>query len=207
MGLKMTKLNLLFALVAGIAISFPASAKLYKWVDDNGVTHYGETIPPEFANKDRAELNQSGRVIKNEEVLTPERRRAKEQEEEKRSADTKAALEQQRRDKTLISTYNSVKEIELVRNRTLQQVDARINVINYGIKATNDKLLALQEETKNYNATNRKIPDSLLEDIRETQARLDKQQQDLEYPVKEKAALEARFDADKERYIQLTGKK
>jgi hypothetical protein len=207
MEYKMTKLKLLVALIAGVTLSFPVAAKLYKWVDDNGTTHYGETIPPEFANKDRVELNQAGRVIKSEEVITPERRRAKEQEDAKKRDDANAALEQQRHDRTLINTYNSVKEIDLARIRGLQQVDARINVISSYIKTANDNLLALQVEADNFAKANRKIPESLREDLQDAQARLTKLQQDLEIPKADKSALEARFDADKARYIELTGKK
>jgi hypothetical protein len=201
------KLKLLVALIAGVTLSFPVAAKLYKWVDDNGTTHYGETVPPEYANKDRLELNQAGRVIKSEEVPTPERRRAKELEDAKKRDDANTALEQQRHDKTLINTYNSVKEIDQARIRSLQQVDARINVINSYIKTANDNLLALQKEADGYTNANRKIPDSLQEDLQDAQARLTKLQHDSEIPKAEKAAFEARFDADKARYIELTGKK
>jgi Domain of unknown function (DUF4124) len=203
----MTKLKLLAALIAGVTLSFPVAAKMYKWVDDNGTTHYGETVPPEYADKDRVELNKAGRVVKSEEVLTPERRRAKEQEDAKTRDDAKAALEQKRHDKTLINTYNSVKEIDLARIRSLQQVDARINTINSYIKTANDNLLALQKEADHDAKINRKTPDSLQEDLQDAQARLEKLQKDMEKPQAEKAALEARFDADKARYIELTGKK
>jgi len=47
----------------------------------------------------------------------------------------------------------------------------------------------------------------LQEDLQEAQARLIKLQQDMEKPNAEKAALEARFAADKKRYMELTGKK
>jgi hypothetical protein len=43
--------------------------------------------------------------------------------------------------------------------------------------------------------------------LRNVQARLTKLQQDLEKPNAEKTALEARFAADKARYMELTGKK
>jgi predicted nucleic acid-binding Zn-ribbon protein len=89
----------------------------------------------------------------------------------------------------------------------VQQVDARINVLNSSVKAANDRMLALQKEADNDTKTNRKIPDSLQEDLRDVQARLTKLQQDLEKPNAEKAALEARFAADKTRYMELTGKK
>jgi hypothetical protein len=204
---QMTKLKLFFAIVASLAFSVPAEAKLYKWVDDNGITHYGETIPPEYAGKDRVELNKEGRVIRNDEVMTPERRLAKEQEEEKAREEAKAALEQKRRDKTLINTYSSVEEIDLARSRSMQQVDARINVLNSYIKAANDKLISLQKEFDNDTKANRKIPDSLQEEMQTTQARLSQLRQDLEKPNADKAVLEARFAADKKRYIELTGKK
>ena len=203
----MIKLKLFIALIAGITFSFPVAAKLFKWVDNNGTTHYGETVPPEYADKDRIELNQAGRVIKNQEVITPERRRAKELEDAKKRDDDQAILEQRRHDGTLINTYNSVKEIDQARIRSLQQVDARISVINSYIKIAADNLLGLQKEAEGYTNTNRKIPASLEEDLQDAQARLTKLQQDSEKPKAEKAAMETRFDADKTRYIDLTGKK
>jgi uncharacterized protein YifN (PemK superfamily) len=203
----MTNFKLLVVLFAGVTLSLPVAAKLYKWVDDEGTTHYGETIPPEYANKDRVELNKEGRVIKSEEVLTPERRLVKEQEEAKTRDDAKAALDQQRHDKTLINTYNSVKEIDLARIRSLQQIEARINTIDSYIRTANDNLTRLQKESENYTATKRIIPSSLEEDLQEAQTRLEKLQRDMEKPKAEKAATEARFEADKARYIELTGKK
>ncbi len=47
-----------------VAFSTTAEAKLYKWVDDKGVTHYGEVIPPEYSNKSNALLSDQGRLIK-----------------------------------------------------------------------------------------------------------------------------------------------
>jgi uncharacterized protein YPO0396 len=100
-----------------------------------------------------------------------------------------------------------VKEIDLARSRSLQQVDARINVINAYIKTANDNLIALKNEADNDTKAKRKIPDSLQEDLQDAQTRLTKLQKDLRIPNAEKTALEMRFDTDKARYIELTGKK
>jgi len=207
----MTRYKLLAALIVtsilGLSFSFPATAKLYKWVDDNGTTHYGETVPPEYADKDREELNKAGRVVNTLEVMTPERRRAKKLEDaQKREADL-AAKEQKRHDETLIKTYSSVQEIDLARERSMQQVDARINFLNSSIDSANSRITSLQKEADNYTTRNRQIPHSLKDDLQEFQERLAKLQQDLEKPVAAKAALNARFDADKARYMALTGKK
>ena len=197
--------KLLIALFVGITFSLPVMAKLYKWVDEKGITHYGETIPPEYADRDRAELNNSGRT-KVIEVPTAAERKAQEAANEKKRADEKAALEMKRRDLTLTSTYSNVNEIDLARNRSLQQITARINNNTSQLKMANDNLLGLQKESEGYTKTNKQIPASLQEDLAESQARVDKLQQNLEKSLAEKAAVEARYDADKARYQELTGK-
>ena len=202
----MIKYRLFVALVIGMTFSLPAAAKMYKWVDDKGVTHYGETIPPEYAHRDREELNKAGRVVEKKEVLTPEERHAKELEDIKKREDEEAALEQKRRDKALLNTYSNVKEIDLTRDRNLQQVEARINSINSQLKMAEDNLKALQKEADGYTRANKNIHVSLQEDLKESQARLTKLQQDMEKSKAEKAAVEARFNADKARYRELTGK-
>jgi len=203
----MNMLKLLTALIVSLTLSFPAMATLYKWVDDNGTTHYGQTIPPEYADKDHEVLNKSGRVIETQEVMTPERRRAKELQDAKNHQQAEAALEQQRHDRTLLDTYSNVNEIDLARTRNLQQIDARINAINSFIKSANENLAALQAEADHYDKIKRKIPYSLNQDLKITQERLSQLQQDLQGPVADKAAMQARFAADRARYIQLTGDK
>ena len=202
----MINYRLIVALVIGMTFSLSAAAKMYKWVDDNGTTHYGETIPPEYANKDRAELNKAGRVVDKKEVLTPEERRAKELEDIKKREDEEAAVEQKRRDKALLNTYSSVKEIDLARTRNLQQVEARLNSISSQIKMAGDNLTGLQKEADGYTSASKQIPASLQEDLQESQARLNKLKQDLEKSRAEKATVEARYDAEKARYKELTGK-
>jgi len=198
--------KLLIAIVFGISFSLPVMAKLYKWVDEKGVTHYGETIPPEYADKDRAELNQSGRTVKVIDVPTAAERKAKAAADEKKRADEKAATEKKRRDLTLTSTYSNSGEIDLARKRSLQQVNARINNNTSQLKMANDSLLALQKESENYTKANKVIPSALQEDLNDAQGRIDKLQKNLDKSLADKAAVEARYDADKARYKELTGK-
>jgi chromosome segregation ATPase len=202
----MTRFQLLALLAAGIAFSLPASAKMYKWVDENGTTHYSETVPPRHADKDRSELNKAGRVVKRKEALTPEERLAKEQELAEKRAAEETAREQRRRDKALTSTYSNEKEIELARKRNLQQVEARINSINSQVKMAEGNLAGLEKESEGYKAAGKPIPPSLLEDMKGSQKRLAKLQQDMAKAQEEKDALNARYDADKARYKELTGR-
>lgn len=202
----MNRSTLLALFVAGTTFSLPAAAKLYKWVDENGTTHYSETVPPQYSDKDRAELNKAGRTVKKQEVLTPEERLAKEQADAKKREEEEIAREQKRHDKALLSTYSNTAEIELARRRNLQQVEARINIINSQLKSANENQQGFQKEVDRYNAAGKAIPISLKEDLKESQERLDKLNKDMENAKAEKATLDARYDADKARYKELTGK-
>ncbi len=198
--------SVMIALLVGLTFSLPASAKLYKWVDKNGVTHYGETIPPEYADRDREELNKSGRTVKVIDVPTAEERKAQKEAEDKKRADEKAAIEKKRHDLTLTSTYSNSDEIDLARKRNLQQLNSRINSNSSQLKTANDNLLALQKESEGFTKANKPVPAALKDDLKDAQNRVDRLQANLDKSLAEKAVIEARFDKDKARYKELTGK-
>lgn len=187
------------------ALCTNAEAKLYKWVDDNGTTHYGETIPPEYANKDATRFSDKGRVEKRIEKLTPEELRAREAEDAKKNAAQKAATEAKRRDNALLSTFSNENEIDLARDRGLQQIEARIKSFTTMLKSAQESLDMLHKEQDGLVKQNKAIPKSLLEDIDEGEARAAKLQKDLEQNEQESANVKARFEADKVRYRQLKG--
>src|SRR5574340_619796 len=104
------------------AVSMNAEAKLFKWVDENGTTHYGETIPPEYADRDTKQLSK-GRITDRKEKFDA---KGKVTTEKSDPAAEKAALEARRRDDALLSTYSNESEIDLSRDRNLLQVEARV---------------------------------------------------------------------------------
>lgn len=200
----MFKSNWLVLALCG-AFCVNAEAKLFKWVDDNGTTHYGETIPPEYANKEATKLSDKGRAEKRPEKLTPEELQAKDAEEAKKNTAKQAALETKRRDNALLSTFSNEKEIDLARDRGLQQVEARINSFTTMLKSAKESLAGHRKEQDDLTKQNRKIPKELLEDIQESEAHVDKLQKDLEQNQQELANVKARFEADKQRYRELKG--
>ena len=47
------------------------AGKLYKWVDEKGVVHYGETIPPEYKDRASVEMSPRGVVIRRQDAYVP----------------------------------------------------------------------------------------------------------------------------------------
>lgn len=195
----MTKTKILGAtLLLCAAFSATVEAKLYKWVDDKGETHYGEVIPPEFANKDKVQFDDKGRVIKDKlsegESSNPEGK----------TTEQKAAIEQRRKDKALLNTYSNEKEIDLKRDRDLQQVEARIKSIQLLIQSAQESLDGYHKEANGITA-GKQIPASLQTDISAAENKLVKLKQELDAANAKSASVRASFEADKLRYRELVG--
>ena len=94
------------ALLAAAAYAAPSSSKqggiAYKWVDEQGVVHYGDHIPPQYAQQDREVLNSQGVPVGHVEAApTPEQAAA--------AALKKAEVFKQRQhDSFLMSTFTEV---------------------------------------------------------------------------------------------------
>jgi len=178
------------------AVSLNAEAKLYKWVDENGTTHYGETIPPRYANREAQTLDK-GRL--------QERESSRNKPGQSNKVKTEEEVKAERHDNALINTYSSEEEIDLARDRNLQQVEARISSYSTLLKSANENLASLQQEHERILSQKRKIPKSLEEDLVEAQQRIDKFQADLNTSNEELEAVKTRYAADKARYRELKG--
>ena len=197
----MSNSRLMLGAAALLAVfSLSAQAKLYKWVDENGTTHYGETIPPEYANRDTKQLDK-GRIIDRDEKLEADKKGGT----KKEVVEDKAVIEAQRRDNALLNTYSNEKEIDLARGRNLLQVEARVNSYTTMLKSAEASLASLLQERDAINKNGRKIPASLTEDIAEAEALVAKRKKELETSNKEVEAVKARYAADKQRYRELKG--
>lgn len=179
-----------------VALSFNAGAKLYKWVDENGTTHYGETIPPQYANHNVKEL-EKGRV--------GEREASRDKPGQQPAALSREAELAKRRDNALLNTYSSEKEIDLARERNLQQVEARLDSFSTMLKSARENMAGLQQERESFIQQKRQIPTGLEEDLAEAQQRIDKLETDLKYSQQEMATVKSRYEADKVRYRELKG--
>lgn len=202
--------KLVVAKLAGVGIILlalycpSAQAKLFKWVDDKGITHYGETIPPEYANKDNVLLNAQGRVTKRNEKISEDERRIQEEGAVKKRIAESVAAEQRRKDTSLLNTYSSEQEIELARVRNLQQIEARTNSLLVMKKSAEINLKNFQAEAENKAKGKKAIPDSLQQDIVESQGQLDKINKDLAAAQEKSATLNATYNETKKRFRELT---
>jgi hypothetical protein len=143
-----------------------AAAGMYKWVDDQGEIHYGNSVPPEFSNKERRELNERGRTIKlYDAARTPEEIAEAERLESIRLEQEKLAAEKARHDHVLLSTYSSEDDMLKTRNGKLSAVEGLIQLTKRRITSMNIRIKQLTEDAADYERGGRPVPDVLTRQI------------------------------------------
>lgn len=185
-------------------LSLPAAAKMYKWVDENGKTHFGDTIPPQYAKQGNVELNKTGMVVKETEAaLTPEQRKAKEEQAAQKKEEERKKEESKRRDSALLNTYTTDKEIDLVRDRNLQQGTLQIQGMELRVKQIQPRLNESRKKAEAFKASNKPVPVYLQQEVQETEKEMQHLQEMVKQRRLEMEAVRARFEDDKKRFREL----
>ncbi|HKZ72817.1 MAG TPA: DUF4124 domain-containing protein [Steroidobacteraceae bacterium] len=174
----------------------------YRWVDEKGVVHYGDRVPPQYAQKERAILNEQGvEVGRIEAPKSPEQLAeiARRQEADRRSRE---------RDAFLLNTYTSVKDIEALRDARLDQLRGQRLAAEQYVESLQARLNSLQARAmsfKPYSPTPdaRRMPDDLAEDLVRTANEVRSQRSSLTAKAAEESGVHARFQEDIDRYKQL----
>jgi hypothetical protein len=202
--------------VAAFALPSISSAqspgtRLYKWTDREGVVHYGDKIPPEYANLDRSVLNDQGVRVGFEEGEVTEAERAVLAERERAfEADRQAKAEIARHDRMLLQTYLSVADIEDLRDRRLELLESQIKVTELYLNNLRKRLVGLQAEASDFKpyttrADAPQIPENLALDISRTTASISLYEQTLARTRSDQQALRDSFENDISRFREIKG--
>jgi len=191
-------------LVSGFALA-GGTPKLYKWVDKQGITHYGSSIPPEYAAQQSEQLDSQGNVVKVQQAQkTPEQLAAEQQAQAAAAQQAQAMAATKAHDKVLLDTYTSTTDMERDRDSKLASIDAQINVFNGTIGGLQTTLADLQERSNELASKNKPVTPQLQKQIDDAKTQLIANQQQLLQEQKHKQEVAAEFEADIARFKQLT---
>jgi Domain of unknown function (DUF4124) len=187
----------------------PKEQYTYRCTGKDGRKHYGQTLPQACLGRPLELINKQGLVVKRIDPEAEEKARiAKEADAEKKREMDAAQKDAMRRNQALLATYTSEKDIEESRARALrehkyqlQEVENRIDEIKKR-QARFEKDLAVYKE-----AGKGAPPQRLKEEITNAEIDLKAQQGLLDAKKKEAASINARYDDDRRRYLEATGKR
>jgi hypothetical protein len=195
-------LGLAGVLTGGPAAGTTSTATTYKWVDEQGVVHYGDSIPPQYAEKEHKLLNNQGVEVGHTEAQkTPEELAVEARAHE-------VLVKQQQHDSFLLTTYTSVKDIEALRDVRLDQLQGQRTAAEQYVENLHSRLVALQGRVKHFRPYNagsgaRRMPDDLAEDLVHTLNEMRTQSNALSAKNQEVVAMREQFDLDITRYREL----
>lgn len=165
------------------------SGKIMKWVDEQGTTHYADTLPPQYSGKE-SNISPRGTPQTDPGNATASEPQGKES-------------EQARRDRTLQAVYSSEHEIDLARDRNLQMDQAMLE----GLEQRKISVTARLQELKNTEASHVKrgqpLPKEFKRDFKTAQldiAKIDEQIAERKHHME---TMRLRFENDKKRFIEL----
>lgn len=196
------------ALLTLVPLAAPgAEGLLYRWVDNEGLVHFGDSIPAEYIDLERQIINEYGvtvgvlRAKRTDEEIAEDKRRDK--------IAIKQAI-QNRMDEALLATYLSVDEIVLHRDRRVELFLAQSRVTELYLTNLNRRLGSLQKEASRYRPYS-DDPDAetidldLAGDISTTEDTIQRHQANLERFQDDAMAVVDRFDGDINRFKKLKG--
>jgi hypothetical protein len=218
----MTKLPSIRSIVVGVALASaavpsatgsppPDSGKshVFRWVDEQGAVHYGDQVPPQYADQDKTVLNSRGVQIgtipgrRTPEQLQAEAERSA-AEEKTRNTATQARL----RDQNLLATYLSVEEIEALRDRRAEIVEGQARVTTQYVQQLRSRQAQLEQQAQHFKPYNPaenapQMPERLAEDLVRTTTDIATQQRNLEAKRLELERMKTQFASDIARFREL----
>ena len=194
--------SLVLLALAMFVLAPAAHAATYKWVDEKGVVHYTDKIPPEAINKANTQLDKQGRTVKQTEPApTPEQRRAKAEEDARKVQLAKEQELVDRRDRALLSTYTMESEIDLARKRALSTIDQQVTSSAAYTTQLNKRKVEL--EGRKAALGDKPVPQVLERELSNINVELAKQVELQAAKQKEIIVVNARYDTDKKRWREL----
>jgi hypothetical protein len=192
-------------LACALLAALPASAqRLYKYTDPaTGKTVYTERLPTEAAGKGNEQLNRQGTVVKREgPAPTAEELAAREGDRKRKLDEDAAAKEEKRKNQALLNTYATEKDIDEARGRALQVNDEAIKDAERKLAEAQKRQKLLASEAEFFQK--KPMPMQLKLDIQGNQVELKAHGDLLDAKRKETASINAKYDEDKRRYLELS---
>ena len=175
---------------------------VYRWVDEHGIVHYGDSVPAKYARDKRELLNSQGVVIGQvDAAMTPAQRAAAARALAKRRA-------QRQRDYFLLSTYASVKDIKSLRDERLSQLEAQQSAAQQYVQSLSSRLASLQSRAQQFKPYSSRpdaprMPDDLAQELVQTLSEVHLQSQAIEARTRQEEQVKVQFQSDIERFEQL----
>lgn len=173
------------------------SGRILKWKDEKGVTHYGDSIPTQYINRESSLINRQGITVKhNKPALSQDNT-------DELAKIEYAKSEQAKKDKALLGAFTNVNEIDLALERNIQLDKIALENLQQE-KANHQKNLVVKEAmAASFEKRKKMTPKELKADIANEKMQILSIDEKIAVRNTAISATRKRFDEDKKRYLLL----
>jgi len=193
------RLVIVASLLSGLCFMQHAQAegggRIVKWKDEKGVTHYGDSIPPQYADRDNTLMNKQGIAVQQNKANAPHVDKVAEL----------AKLEQDKKDRALLGTFTNANEIDLTRDRNLEPELLAMKNLQQDRAITQKKVDQSTLAAGNYSKAKKPVPANIRDELKankEAVAKIDQRISERQQAIDN---IHKRFEEDKKRYLALRG--
>jgi len=180
----------------------PASGRFYCC---DGGRICGDALPEQCRGKAYRILDSSGNLLK--EVgppLTIEQKAQAAADALRKKQLEEQAKEQRRKDQALLDTYATPQDIDLAQGKAESDVNLAIKGAEDNIAAARKQRMKFEEEAEFYKK--KTLPPAVAKGLRDADHEIKTQQELLDVKKGDAATIKAKYDADRKRYAELTGR-
>lgn len=188
-------LALAIALVSGFTAA--AGTKLYRYINDKGVTAIDDHVPPEFAKNGYEVLTPDGRVIE-----TVPRQLLGEEGKRKREADAEAKHLQEW-DKNLLLRYSSTDDIAAARDRALREIEIRLSILRSNLSSAKAQVEHEQEKAADIERSGGTVPEAISNNIEKLKLEVSSIEEAIAERQKNREATKVSYQKDIDRFKKL----
>lgn len=175
----------------------------YCCTDDGGKQVCSDVLPKQCYGRAYREINAQGVTTKRIDApLTAEQRAAREAEAKKAKEEEVRRLEQDRRNRALLATYATEKDIDYARDRAVADIEKAIKTLQDKQAELAKQKLKLDNEAEFYRK--KPMPPQLQALMRDNDADMKAQQAAIEGKQKEIGVVKTRYEDERLRYRELT---
>jgi hypothetical protein len=176
---------------------------IYTCKDASGRMITSDQPIPECANRNQEERSKGGIILREiPPPLTAAQRAQAEADEKKRRAEEAEKLEQQRRDRVLLSTYSSEQDIQGARNRALGDFKDALDAANGRLAGLNQEHAANAREAETYKG--KTLPAALQRKIDLNESAIANEMHTITDRQGDIDRINQRFDVELSRFRELT---
>lgn len=166
--------------------------RIVKWVDSQGVTHYGDKLPSQEAGRNNTEMNNQGMVVKHNVKSDTS---VEQQDQEK--------LAQQRKDSILLASYTKEDEIDLARDRNLQLDQAALQALTVQKENITARTVRNQKLVDGFITGKKPVPAYLTDELKLAKTETSQIDKQITGRKLNMEATRKRFAEEKMRFVAL----